>query len=79
MKLVGLKTILSGLMSGAKLSFADLPPRDDPIVPLANVRVLATLIPNARLAVLENGHPFAVARVDEGARAMNEFLAAEAA
>ena len=66
-------------MSGAKLSVADLPHRDDQVVPLANARILAALIPNARRAVFENGHLFAVTRADETARAMNEFLAAEAA
>jgi pimeloyl-ACP methyl ester carboxylesterase len=53
--------------------------RDDPIVPLQNARILAALIPNARLAVFENGHLFAVTRADEVARTVNEFLEIEAA
>ena len=53
--------------------------RDDPLVPLANARILAALIPDARLAVFENGHLFTVTRADEVASAMSEFLAAEAA
>jgi poly(3-hydroxyalkanoate) depolymerase len=32
--------------------------RDDPLVPLANGRLLARLIPNARLEVIDDGHLF---------------------
>ena len=32
--------------------------KDDPIVPLANGRIMAKLIPDARLVTLEDGHLF---------------------
>lgn len=47
---------------------------DDPIVPLANARILQSLIPDARLAILDCGHLFLVTRAEETARAVESFL-----
>jgi pimeloyl-ACP methyl ester carboxylesterase len=48
---------------------------DDPIVPLVNARILARLIPNARLHVVAGGgHLFIVERADEIAGIVAEFL-----
>ena len=49
--------------------------RDDPIVPLANGRILAHLIPNARLEIIDEGHLFMVTRPDETAARIEAFLA----
>jgi len=51
--------------------------RDDPLVPVANGRILARLIPNARLEVIEDGHLFIVARPVETARRIERFLGGE--
>jgi poly(3-hydroxyalkanoate) depolymerase len=48
---------------------------DDPIIPLANARWMACLIPDARLHVLRDGHYFVRTSVDETARVIREFLA----
>ncbi len=48
---------------------------DDPIVPLANGRILANLIPNARLEIIDDGHLFMVTRPDETAARIEAFLA----
>jgi poly(3-hydroxyalkanoate) depolymerase len=47
---------------------------DDPIVPLANAKLLASLIPKARLFTVEDGHMFVVARSAEIASLFAEFL-----
>lgn len=47
---------------------------DDPIVPLANGRILARLIPNARLVTIDDGHLFLVTSARESARIVGEFL-----
>ena len=47
---------------------------DDPIVPIINARILAKLIPNARLATLDDGHLFLVTSASESARTIVEFL-----
>jgi poly(3-hydroxyalkanoate) depolymerase len=47
---------------------------DDPIVPLVNGRVLAHLIPNARLETIDDGHMFMVTRPDETAAIIEAFL-----
>jgi len=47
---------------------------DDPIVPLANGRILATLIPNARLVTIDDGHLFLVTSSCESAKIVSEFL-----
>ncbi len=49
--------------------------RDDPLVPVANGRLLARLIPNARLEVIDDGHLFVVTRPVETARRIERFLA----
>src|SRR6266404_2036813 len=48
---------------------------DDPIVPLVNGRILARLIPNARLETIDDGHLFMVTRPDETAAIIEAFLA----
>jgi len=48
---------------------------DDPIVPLVNAKVLATLIPNARLHVVDDGHLFLLSRAREIAQLVGNFLA----
>jgi poly(3-hydroxyalkanoate) depolymerase len=49
---------------------------DDPISHVANGRLLACLIPRARLAVMEGGgHLFAISRPAETARLVERFLA----
>jgi poly(3-hydroxyalkanoate) depolymerase len=48
--------------------------KDDPIVPLANGRIMAKLIPDARLVTLEDGHLFLLTSARESARLITEFL-----
>ncbi len=48
---------------------------DDPIVPPINARVMARLIPNARLEILDDGHLFFVTRPIETAAIIEKFLA----
>jgi poly(3-hydroxyalkanoate) depolymerase len=47
---------------------------DDPIVPVANGRILASLIPDARLATIDDGHLFLVTSAGESAAIIAEFL-----
>jgi poly(3-hydroxyalkanoate) depolymerase len=47
---------------------------DDPIVPVANGRILAALIPDARLVTIDDGHLFLVTSAAESARMISEFL-----
>jgi len=47
---------------------------DDPIVPLANARLMRWLIPNSELKVLDCGHLFLLTRTRESASAIEEFL-----
>jgi len=47
---------------------------DDPLVRVINGRILASLIPNARLITLDDGHLFLVTSADESARVVSEFL-----
>lgn len=49
--------------------------RDDRIVPLANGRILARLIPRARLEVVGGGHLFMVSRPAEAIPPIRAFLA----
>ena len=51
--------------------------RDDPLVPVANGHILARLIPNARLEVIDDGHLFIVAYPVETARRIERFLQGE--
>jgi len=47
---------------------------DDPIVPVANGRILASLIPDARLATIDDGHLFLVTSATESAAMISKFL-----
>ena len=47
---------------------------DDPIVPLANGRFLAAMIPHARLVTIDDGHLFLVTSARECAQIIAEFL-----
>jgi len=47
---------------------------DDPIVPVANGRILATLIPDARLVTIGDGHLFLVTSAGECAGIIARFL-----
>jgi pimeloyl-ACP methyl ester carboxylesterase len=49
--------------------------RDDPLVPVINGRVLAQLIPNAKLRLIDDGHLFMVTRPKETAAMIEAFLA----
>jgi poly(3-hydroxyalkanoate) depolymerase len=48
---------------------------DDPLVPVANGRILASLIPDARLVTIDDGHLFLVTSASESAATISEFLA----
>jgi poly(3-hydroxyalkanoate) depolymerase len=47
---------------------------DDPLVPVINGRILARLIPNARLVTIDDGHLFLVTNADDSAKIISEFL-----
>jgi poly(3-hydroxyalkanoate) depolymerase len=47
---------------------------DDPIVPVANGRILAKLIPQARLVTIDDGHLFLVTSAGRSAELVSEFL-----
>lgn len=47
---------------------------DDPLVPLANAKLLVALLPNARLVTFDCGHLFVATRAAEVAREMERFL-----
>jgi poly(3-hydroxyalkanoate) depolymerase len=47
---------------------------DDPIVPVANGRILASLIPDARLVTIDDGHLFLVTSAGESAAMISKFL-----
>ena len=49
--------------------------RDDPLVPPVNGHILAALIPNAELQLIDDGHLFFVTRPAETAAAIEAFLA----
>jgi poly(3-hydroxyalkanoate) depolymerase len=48
--------------------------RDDPLVPVVNGRILARLIPNSKLEIIDDGHLFIVTRPDETAQRIEKFL-----
>jgi poly(3-hydroxyalkanoate) depolymerase len=50
---------------------------DDPLVPVANGHILARLIRNARLEIIDDGHMFLLTRAAEAAKRIEEFLASE--
>jgi poly(3-hydroxyalkanoate) depolymerase len=47
---------------------------DDPIVPLTNAKILASLIPRSTLRVIDDGHLFLVGRAAEVAPIVSKFL-----
>jgi len=47
---------------------------DDPIVPLANARLMRRLIHDAELKVFDCGHLFLLTRTEQSARAIEQFL-----
>jgi poly(3-hydroxyalkanoate) depolymerase len=49
--------------------------KDDPLVPVVNGQILASLIPNARLELIDDGHMFMVTRPAEIAEIIEKFLA----
>jgi predicted alpha/beta-fold hydrolase len=49
--------------------------RDDPLVPPINGHILAGLIPNAELRMIDDGHLFIVTRPAETAAVIEAFLA----
>ena len=49
--------------------------QDDPLMPPINGRILARLIPNARLQMIDDGHLFMLTRPVETARMIEAFLA----
>jgi pimeloyl-ACP methyl ester carboxylesterase len=49
---------------------------DDPIIPLANARLMKLLIPKARLHIYHGGHLGLVSEADELAPVVDAFLAA---
>jgi len=48
---------------------------DGPIVPVVNGRILASVIPDARLLTIDDGHLFLVTSASEAAAKISEFLA----
>ncbi|EEA00705.1 poly(3-hydroxyalkanoate) depolymerase [Burkholderia sp. H160] len=50
---------------------------DDPIVPLANAKILAARIPHAALYVIDDGHLFLITRAQEVGPIVRKFLRAE--
>ncbi len=49
--------------------------KNDPLIPARNGKILARMIPGARLQVIDGGHLFMLEQPDEGAAAVNAFLA----
>ncbi|MEM6940027.1 MAG: poly(3-hydroxyalkanoate) depolymerase [Pseudomonadota bacterium] len=47
---------------------------DDPLIPVANARLLHRLIPNSQLELIDNGHLFVVTRPKETAQMVENFL-----
>lgn len=47
---------------------------DDPVVPVVNARILAALIPGARLVTIDDGHLFLVTSAGQSAAMISEFL-----
>ena len=47
---------------------------DDPLVPVVNGRILASLIPDARLVTIDDGHLFLVTSPGVSAAVISEFL-----
>jgi poly(3-hydroxyalkanoate) depolymerase len=51
---------------------------DDPIVPSLNARIMARIMPNARLKLMDDGHLFMLTRPGETAAIIEDFLAGPA-
>jgi poly(3-hydroxyalkanoate) depolymerase len=47
---------------------------DDPIVPIANGRILTKLIPDARMVTINDGHLFLITSAKQSAKLVSEFL-----
>jgi len=47
---------------------------DDPIVPLTNAKIMASLIPGSRLHVIDDGHLFLLSRAKDVAPMISSFL-----
>src|SRR5262249_3146835 len=47
---------------------------DDPLVPVSNARILASLIPDARLVTIDDGHLFLVTNAGRSAELVSDFL-----
>jgi poly(3-hydroxyalkanoate) depolymerase len=47
---------------------------DDPLVPVLNGQILATLIPDASLVAIDDGHLFLITSAAESAKKVSEFL-----
>ena len=47
---------------------------DDPLVPVANGRILARLIPDARLVTIDDGHLFLITSASKSAAMISDFL-----
>lgn len=47
---------------------------DDPLIPVANAKLLHRLIPDSRLELIDNGHLFVVTRPKETAEMVESFL-----
>jgi poly(3-hydroxyalkanoate) depolymerase len=47
---------------------------DDPLIPLANAKLMHLLIPKSELKVFDCGHLFLLTRLDEAVRVIHEFL-----
>ena len=47
---------------------------DDPIVPIANGRILAKLIPDARMVTIDDGHLFLITSAPQSAKLVSDFL-----
>ena len=47
---------------------------DDPLIPVVNARMLAKLIPDAKLQLVENGHLFIVTQPQSSAKTVEDFL-----
>jgi pimeloyl-ACP methyl ester carboxylesterase len=52
---------------------------DDPLVPVINAKLMASLIPEARLHVLHDGHFFLISSAAEYTAVVREFLNSEEA
>lgn len=50
---------------------------DDPLIPVANARLLHRLIPNAKLELIDNGHLFVVTQPKATAQMVDRFLKEE--